>query len=590
MAGSAGRTARRRRRRSRTTAAGSATPASAAATPSASGAPLGPDPRHVELRRWMRRRGFGRCSLQAAVWPDTGRGLMARRHFQPGDVIISVPERCLLTASTLLDTYLGRYLRECSGSVTALQALCVFLICERFFSQSKTCLPLARDGDPSLQQQQQPGQWGPYIAVLPASYSCPAYFSSEERSALPAPLRQEAEAQVAALLQDWRGTRPLVRLLQPLFPEPVSRVFCKDAFRWAWCSVNTRAVYLPAQPCPALAGGTGSLALAPVLDLLNHHPSAKEPDIWSGRSLVEAAHSHRDSLPSCAQDPPGLGCDRRPREHAGGDAGAGAEALLLHGAGTEDDHRQDVARLRGTIAASAPTPDSRAVHPGLCSQCDAASTANSTSDSNHRNNHRYNSNHRYNHRYNRNNRNNRNHRYNSTSNSNHRNNHNHRYISTSDSNHRYDSNHSYNINYRNNRNHRYNSTSNSNHRNNHNHRYNSTTYSNHRYNSNHSYNSSYRNNRNHRYNSNHKYNSTIYSNHRYIRNHGYNSNYSYNRKTNHIYNSKICNSTSCSKNRYISTSESNHRCSRTNDRSKRLTHVFRNSVHSLYSTFESFIK
>ncbi|XP_078734427.1 SET domain-containing protein 4 isoform X3 [Lampetra fluviatilis] len=171
--------------------------------------------------------------------------------------------------------HLSRALPACSGSVTALQALCVFLICERFFSQSKTCLPLARDGDPSLQQQQQPGQWGPYIAVLPASYSCPAYFSSEERSALPAPLRQEAEAQVAALLQDWRGTRPLVRLLQPLFPEPVSRVFCKDAFRWAWCSVNTRAVYLPAQPCPALAGGTGSLALAPVLDLLNHHPSAK---------------------------------------------------------------------------------------------------------------------------------------------------------------------------------------------------------------------------------------------------------------------------------------------------------------------------
>ncbi|XP_061426978.1 SET domain-containing protein 4 isoform X2 [Lethenteron reissneri] len=166
-------------------------------------------------------------------------------------------------------------LPTCSGSVTALQALCVFLICERFFSQSKTCLPLARDGDPALQQHKQPGQWGPYIAVLPASYSCPAYFSSEERSALPAPLRQEAEAQVAALLQDWRGTRPLVRLLQPLFPEPVSRVFCKDAFRWAWCSVNTRAVYLPAQPCPALAGGTGSLALAPVLDLLNHHPSAK---------------------------------------------------------------------------------------------------------------------------------------------------------------------------------------------------------------------------------------------------------------------------------------------------------------------------
>uniref|UniRef100_S4RM97 SET domain containing 4 n=1 Tax=Petromyzon marinus TaxID=7757 RepID=S4RM97_PETMA len=186
---------------------------------------------------------------------DTGRGLMARRHFQPGDVIISVPERCLLTASTVLDTYLGRYLRECSGSVTALQALCVFLILQ--------------------QQQQQPGQWGPYIAVLPASYSCPAYFSSEERSALPAPLRQEAEAQVAALLQDWRGTRPLVRLLQSLFPEPVSRVFCKDAFRWAWCSVNTRAVYLPAQPCPTLAGGTGSLALAPILDLLNHHPSAK---------------------------------------------------------------------------------------------------------------------------------------------------------------------------------------------------------------------------------------------------------------------------------------------------------------------------
>ena len=43
---------------------------------------------------------------------DTGRGMMTRRPLNPGDVIISIPEKLLITPTYISHSYLGHALQR----------------------------------------------------------------------------------------------------------------------------------------------------------------------------------------------------------------------------------------------------------------------------------------------------------------------------------------------------------------------------------------------------------------------------------------------------------------------------------------------
>ncbi|KAB1283716.1 SET domain-containing protein 4 [Camelus dromedarius] len=75
--------------------------------------------------------------------------------------------------------------------------------------------------------------WKPYLEVLPEAYTCPVCL----------------EPEVA-----------------------VESIFSHSALLWAWCTVNTRAVYMKRPPRPCLSAEPDTYALAPYLDLLNHSP------------------------------------------------------------------------------------------------------------------------------------------------------------------------------------------------------------------------------------------------------------------------------------------------------------------------------
>ncbi|EHA98074.1 SET domain-containing protein 4 [Heterocephalus glaber] len=57
-----------------------------------------------------------------------------------------------------------------------------------------------------------------------------------------------------------------------LTEEAIDRVFSYSALLWAWCTVNTRAVYLRTRRRDCLSPEPDTCALAPYLDLLNHSP------------------------------------------------------------------------------------------------------------------------------------------------------------------------------------------------------------------------------------------------------------------------------------------------------------------------------
>uniref|UniRef100_A0A3Q0SIE8 SET domain containing 4 n=1 Tax=Amphilophus citrinellus TaxID=61819 RepID=A0A3Q0SIE8_AMPCI len=181
----------------------------------------------VNLLKFLHQRGFCSALLQPALFSGLNFLPVSVFVHQPGQLVISLPESCLLTTSTVLDSYLGRYIKSWKPRLSPLLALCVFLVCE--------------------QHRGEASDWFPYIDVLPTAYTCPACFSDD----------------VMALLPTMQSK-----------PGLYSRVYHVSSSRWAWCSVNTRSVFM-SHPSNNFLSGPDNYALAPFLDLLNHRPDVQ---------------------------------------------------------------------------------------------------------------------------------------------------------------------------------------------------------------------------------------------------------------------------------------------------------------------------
>ncbi|KAM9804075.1 SET domain-containing protein 4 [Neosynchiropus ocellatus] len=223
---------------------------------------LGDQQQFVNLLKFLSGRGFTGSELQPCLFTDTGRGLQARCSIQSGQLLVSLPESCLITTSTVLRSDLGVYIKRWKPRLSAILALCVFLVFEH--------------------QRGKDSDWSAYIQLLPQSYTCPAYFSDNVMDLLPAKLRQQGLEQRKTLHELHSSSLDFFRSLQPLLKNPAQEVMSYEALRWAWCSVNTRSIFMPQSPSPFLTG-QDVCALAPFLDLLNHRPDIQ---VKAGFNLV----------------------------------------------------------------------------------------------------------------------------------------------------------------------------------------------------------------------------------------------------------------------------------------------------------------
>ncbi|XP_069331066.1 SET domain-containing protein 4 isoform X4 [Eulemur rufifrons] len=204
----------------------------------------------IELKKWLKDRKFEDTNLTPACFPGTGRGLMSKTSLQEGQMIISLPESCLLTTDTVIQSYLGAYIIKWKPPPSPLLALCTFLVSEKH----------AGDQSP----------WKPYLDILPKAYTCPVCLEPEVVNLLPEPLKAKAEEQRVRVQEFFASSRDFFSSLQPLFGEAVDSIFSYNALLWAWCTVNTRAVYLRPRRQECLSAEPDTCALAPYLDLLNH--------------------------------------------------------------------------------------------------------------------------------------------------------------------------------------------------------------------------------------------------------------------------------------------------------------------------------
>ncbi|KAL9866692.1 SET domain-containing protein 4 isoform 3-T4 [Geothlypis trichas] len=210
---------------------------------------------YIKLKKWLKERGFEDSNLRPAEFWGTGRGLMTTKALQAGDVIISLPEKCLLTTSTVLSSCLGGHIEQWKPPVSPLLALCTFLIAEKHSGQKSP--------------------WKPYLDVLPRTYTCPACLQPDVINLLPQPLKHKAQEQKMMIQELFTSSKAFFSSLQPLFAESTGKIFNFGALQWAWCTVNTRTIYMkhPHRDCFSLEPDV--YALAPYLDLLNHSPNVQ---------------------------------------------------------------------------------------------------------------------------------------------------------------------------------------------------------------------------------------------------------------------------------------------------------------------------
>ncbi|XP_057360334.1 SET domain-containing protein 4 isoform X1 [Manis pentadactyla] len=212
-------------------------------------------PEFIELNKWLKDRKFEDTNLTPARFPGTGRGLMSRTSLREGQMIISLPESCLLTTDTVIRSYLGEYIVKWQPPPSPVLALCTFLVSEK------------HAGDRSL--------WKPYLEILPKAYTCPVCLEPEVVNLLPKPLKAKAEEQRIHMQEFFTSSRDFFSSLQPLFSETVESIFSYSALVWAWCTLNTRAVYVKHTQRQCFSAEPNTYALAPYLDLLNHSPDVQ---------------------------------------------------------------------------------------------------------------------------------------------------------------------------------------------------------------------------------------------------------------------------------------------------------------------------
>ena len=223
---------------------------------------------YIALLKWAKRNRISFGKLRPAYFPETGRGLMACKKLNTGDLVISVPEEMLITTKTAKQSEIGKQLTQLHVQLNSLVLLCVFILYEKYRGKSSF--------------------WYPYISTLPRSFNTPAYFSEEELDALPSSFREECAMQIKTMRESYEDLKGLPEACTSVLDKNFLDLLTFDEFRWAWFVVNTRSVYKaedyvatsPVGMATSTLQMKDTYALAPVLDLLNHTDTAEVDTLY----------------------------------------------------------------------------------------------------------------------------------------------------------------------------------------------------------------------------------------------------------------------------------------------------------------------
>ncbi|KAF9578171.1 SET domain-containing protein 4, partial [Lunasporangiospora selenospora] len=205
------------------------------------------DQEYKEFLAWLKSMGCPKTKLTLAEFSNTGRGMMATKDIKAGEVIIEVPERNLVTLKSLQANYGARI--------------------KRFGKPINSHMIIALHIALLLQAPEKSG-WFPYLRMLPKKFdTMPVRYPLDQFELLPQSAQAHVKKQKAKIVSDYNCTVDFLKSNNDLLTHPLTY----DEYELAWLVVNTRCIYLDAKRQSV----ADNIALAPMLDFLNHTHDAK---------------------------------------------------------------------------------------------------------------------------------------------------------------------------------------------------------------------------------------------------------------------------------------------------------------------------
>ncbi|KAF9934786.1 SET domain-containing protein 4 [Linnemannia zychae] len=205
------------------------------------------DQEYLDFLAWLKNMGCPKTKLTLAEFSNTGRGMMATKDIKAGEVIVQVPEKNLVTMKSLQSTYGARI--------------------NRFGKKVNSHMIIALHIALLVQAPERSG-WLPYLRMLPKKFdTMPIRYPPELLELLPQNAQVHVKKQRAKILADYNATLEFLQTNADLLSRPLTY----EEYEWAWLVVNTRCIYLDAKN----QSTADNIALAPMLDFLNHTHDAK---------------------------------------------------------------------------------------------------------------------------------------------------------------------------------------------------------------------------------------------------------------------------------------------------------------------------
>lgn len=221
---------------------------------------------HIELYRYLRRLGYkNQAALRLADFPETGKGLYSRKQISVGDTIIRIPFEGLINMKNIeedeafKELFDERVTNELSRGEIHLQSLMAYYL--------------------SYLRLQKESRFDAYLTSLPKWFTTPYFCTKQEMSCLPDTILRQ-------MVEQNRIIKTNFAKIESILHKEATGLVSIELFKWAYFVVNTRSVYLNPRCVKAFLkdirctfldklSDEPNLALAPLLDFLNHDSTAK---------------------------------------------------------------------------------------------------------------------------------------------------------------------------------------------------------------------------------------------------------------------------------------------------------------------------
>ncbi|EKX44125.1 hypothetical protein GUITHDRAFT_109909 [Guillardia theta CCMP2712] len=209
-----------------------------------------------DFLEWLTAKGMNfQSQVDVAITNGTGRGLLARRSFMPGETMLAVPPELLITPDMARRSEVGRAFREhglddCSGGEDS----------------TYECMPLLAMHLTVLYYNES-HDFHPWMKILPRKLTTPLFWSDKEREELQG-------SNLYNMLDGWTMNveklhRSTARVLgqHNVFPDLPKAIYSLKEFKWAYATIFARAFDVDGKSF----GFSGrQRIMAPMADLFNH--------------------------------------------------------------------------------------------------------------------------------------------------------------------------------------------------------------------------------------------------------------------------------------------------------------------------------